>query len=107
MGFLNIFAKSAPAPMMLLPKGSFTVDRDGRVLISTLPQAFPEALVREIADRVLTAFRGAKAAQMPLSELIVRYSSLKLTARELRGGAIIFLVPVTLSGVETSSPEYA
>jgi hypothetical protein len=28
---------------------------------------------------------------------MIRYSSLKLTARELRGGAIIFLTPQTLS----------
>jgi len=30
---------------------------------------------------------------MPLSELIVNYSALRILARELRGGAIVFLMP--------------
>jgi len=96
MGLLNIFARSPAPGLAVLPGGSFTVDREGRILASTLPRAFPEASVREIGVRVLTAFRSAQAAHMPLSEVIVRYASLKLTARELRGGAIIFLAPQTL-----------
>jgi hypothetical protein len=82
---------------MALPRGSFTADRDGRILVSTLPQAFPTALAEEIAAKVLAAFKSAQAAQLPLSEIIIRYPSLKITARELRGGAIIFLAPQTLS----------
>ena len=45
----------------------------------------------------IAAFRDAKEAQIVLREFVVRYANLKLTARELRGGAIIFLVPQTLS----------
>ena len=82
---------------MPLPRGSFTVDREGRVLASTLPQSFPNEFAEEIAIEVLTAFRDAQAAQIVLREFVVRYANLKLTARELRGGAIIFLVPQTLS----------
>jgi hypothetical protein len=96
MGILNLFART-PTRLRPLPRGSFTVDRDGRVLASTLPQSFPVALAESIAGRVLQTFRSAQAAQAPLSEVVVRYSSLKLTARELRGGAIIFLVPQTLA----------
>jgi hypothetical protein len=96
MGLLNIFAKP-PAKLVRLPSGSFTVDQDGRVLVSTLPQAFPKEMVQDIATHVLSAFRSARAAQIPVTEFIVRYSSLKLTARELRGGAIIFLVPQTFT----------
>jgi hypothetical protein len=96
MGILNLFARP-PARLRPLPRGSFTVDREGRVLASTLPQSFPAALAESIAGRVLQAFRSAQAAQAPLSEVVVRYSSLKLTARELRGGAIIFLAPQTLA----------
>ena len=73
------------------------MDRDGRVLVSTLPQSFPDAFIQDIGTQVLAAFQSAKAAQLPLSEVIIRYSSLKLTARELRGGAIIFLAPQTLA----------
>jgi hypothetical protein len=96
MGLLSLFAKP-PAKLVPLPAGSFSVDREGRVLISTLSRAFPEELVQEIATQVLAVFRSAQTAQLPLSELVIRCSSLKITARELRGGAIIFLAPQTLS----------
>ncbi len=96
MGFLNFFSK-APARLMPLPAGSITVDPAGRILVSTLPQSFPETFVRDIGLQVLAAFQSAKSAQLPLSEVVIRYSSLKLTARELRGGAIIFVAPQTLA----------
>lgn len=96
MGLLNLFAKSN-SRLLLLPRGSFTVDKDGQLLVSTLPQSFPSELAEEIALQVLETFRSAHAAQITLRELVVRYANLKLTARELRGGAIIFLVPQTLS----------
>jgi len=92
MGFLTLFAKSAPT-LLSLPSGSFTVDRKGAVLIGTLPSSFPTDLVRDIAQQVLAAFREAETAQLPLAELAINYSSLKIRARELRGGAIVFLSP--------------
>lgn len=96
MGLLNIFARSA-TPLLPLPRGSFTVDPEGRVLASTLPQSYPNSFIEGIGREVVAAFQCAQAAQTPLYEIIVRYANLKLTARELRGGAIIFLVPQTLS----------
>jgi len=96
MGLLNLFTKSAPT-LLRLPSGSFTVDREGRVLMGTLPSSFPVELVSDIAQQVLTAFRDAAAAQLPLAELVINYPSLKISARELRGGAIVFL--------STKSPE--
>jgi hypothetical protein len=78
---------------MRLPSGSFTLDREGRIMTSTLPQSFPASQMREIGARVLASFRTAKKAQMPLSEIIVHYAALKILARELRGGAIVFLMP--------------
>lgn len=94
MGILSLFTKT-PATFTLqrLPAGSFTVDRNGTVVSSTLPSDFPESLIREIAGPALESFRGAEAAQIPLSELHIYYPSLKITARELRGGAILFLSP--------------
>jgi len=93
MGLLSLLAKSDAVTLMRLPAGSFTVDRTGRVLTSTLPQTFPRGLIHEIGQLVLSTFRLAEAAQSPLSELVAEYSVLKLTARELRGGAIVFLAP--------------
>jgi len=98
MGFLNLFSsKPIPAALLRLPSGSFTLDRSGRVVVTTLPSGFPADLVTEIGDRILSTFRDAQAAQLPLDELVVYYPALKITARELRGGAIVYLAPQTLT----------
>jgi hypothetical protein len=102
MGLLNMFDKPAPT-LLRLPSGSFTVDRDGNILVSTLSSSFPADLVGLIAETVLSVFREAAASQLTLSEVVVSYPSLKVTARELRGGAIVFLVPRTLSSNLNSS----
>src|SRR5437667_10556509 len=81
------------ANLVRLPTGSFTLDPTVRSVASTLPRSFPAAQVREIGDLVLSPFQLAREARIPLSELIADYAALKLTARELRGGAIIFLAP--------------
>jgi hypothetical protein len=94
MGLLTLFSKPAPG-LRRLPSGSFTVDRDGRVLVGTLPSNFPADLLHQIAEGILGTFRQANAAQLPLSQLVLHYASLKITARELRGGALVFLSPVT------------
>jgi hypothetical protein len=93
MGFLNLFTRPATLNLVRLPSGSFTVDPSGKVLASTLPNTFPEAWAEAIGRQVLQALRKAQSAQLPLREVIVEYSSLKLTARGLRGGALIFLSP--------------
>jgi len=92
MGLLSLFAKPAPS-LVRLPSGSFTVDRDGRVLTGTLPSSFPVSLVKDIAEQVRASFAEADTAQLPLAELIISYPSLKISARELRGGAIVYLSP--------------
>lgn len=90
MGFLSLLPKRSPS-LLHLRSGSFTVDRQGKILTKTLPSTFPEQLVAELAELVLTSFREAAEAQLPLSRLIVEYPSMKITARELRGGAMIIL----------------
>jgi hypothetical protein len=94
MGLLTLFSRTTPA-LVRLPSGSFTVDREGSVLIGTLPSSFPVALVRDIAQQVLETFRDASEAQLPLSEVVINYPTLRIRARELRGGAIIYLSPIT------------
>jgi hypothetical protein len=92
MGLLSLFAKPAPVPELVkLPSGSFTVDRDGRVVTGTLPSSFPAGLIKKIGLEVRAAFSEAAAAQLPLTELAINYPSLKIAARELRGGAIVYL----------------
>ena len=92
MGFLSRFSKPTPK-LERLPSGSFTVDALGRVLASTLPHSFSSVYMAEMSSTVLDIFKDARTAALPLSELIVRYGGFKITARELRGGAILFLKP--------------
>ena len=97
MGLLSLFSRPSRKALVHLPAGSFTLDREGNVMTSTLPRSFPEEYVREIGKQVLACFRGAERAQMPLAEIILHFSALKILARELRGGAMIFLMPQSLN----------
>jgi hypothetical protein len=93
MGLLTLFSKAPEIKLMRLPTGSYTLDKDGRVMTSTLPRSFPDEYLREIGRRVLTALHDARKAQIPLAEIVVHYATLKVQARELRGGAMIFVMP--------------
>ena len=92
MGFLNLFTRSSPA-VQALPSGTLTVDRNNQILATTVSSACSPQVLQQIGDQVLTLFRQSRKAQLPLSELTLHFASLKITARELRGGAIIFLAP--------------
>jgi len=81
------------AAVQQLPTGTITVDRQGRIVTSTVSSAYPKNLLREVARDVLELFREARVAQMPLAEISLHFGSLRITGRELRGGAIIFLFP--------------
>lgn len=94
MGFLSRQNRKPKVHALLrLPTGCFCVDRDNRVVMSTLPTSFPEQKVEQIGRTVLNAFRGATASQIPLREMILNYGTLRIIARELRGGALVYLIP--------------
>lgn len=90
MGLLSIFSKPAK-PLLQLHSGSFSLDRTGNVLAGTLPSSFPRELVQQIGQCIVETFREAHHVQLPLDELVIYYPGLKITAREMRGGAMIFL----------------
>lgn len=83
------------ASVQQLPAGTITVDRQGNVVTSTVSSSFPQSLLQDIGRDVLELLSEARAAQMPLAEVSLHFGSLRITARELRGGAIIFLFPQT------------
>jgi hypothetical protein len=92
MGLLKWF--SSPRPTVhKLPSGSFTVDRHGKVMTGTVGADCPPSLLADIAKEILSVFRAARAAQMPLAEVSLDYAGLQISARDMQGGAIIFLSP--------------
>jgi hypothetical protein len=93
MGFLNFFSKPPPEPPQRLHSGSFSVDAEGHVVASTLPQSFPASHMRELSQLVLRAFLEARDADLALTELWLDYKALRVSAKEMRGGAMIFVSP--------------
>jgi hypothetical protein len=99
MGILNLRSRpesGLDTGLMRLPSGSFTLDPSGRVVASTLPRSFPAHLLQQVSESIMSTFETARDAHIPLTELIVDFPAFKVTARELRGGAIIFLAPRAL-----------
>lgn len=99
MGLLNFFGKSEPT-LLPLPSGSFTVGRDGTIVASTISSSFPRRHVQDIARVVLGSFALAQDAGLPLSDLNIEFPTLRISARELRGGALVFLIPVAVGSME-------
>ncbi len=95
MGILKLFAKASP-DVQRLPQGSLTLDRNGNILATTIPSAFNAELLQDIGTRILNLFREARKAQMPMAELNIHFGALQITAREMRGGAVVFLKPKDL-----------
>jgi hypothetical protein len=102
MGLLSIFSRPAK-PLLQLHSGSFSMDRSGNVLAGTLPTSFPRELVEQIGQCIADTFREAHTVQLPLDELVIHYPGLKITAREMRGGAMVFLsTPSTFAPTHNS-----
>lgn len=94
MGFLKKLFGSRAA-VQQLPTGSITMDRDGQIVTSTVSSAYPRPLLQAIGRDVLKLFREAHSTEMSLTELDIHFASLRITARELRGGTLIFIFPQT------------
>ena len=94
MGFLKKLFGGLAA-VQQLPVGTITVDRNARIIASTVSSGYPKDLLQIIARDILELLHEARIAQMPLAEISLHFGSLLITARELRGGAIIFLLPQT------------
>lgn len=106
MGVLKPFSREHKvAHLERLPSGCFSVHRGGELVGSTLPGSFPAEKMLEIGRLVLETFRSAEEVSLLLAEVRIHYSGLQISAREMRGGALIFLTPATLLLPQrTSSP---
>ena len=93
MGLLNIFSKSKAQSPPPLPSGSYTVDRDGKVVTRTISSSISTQSLEMVSAQVLQTFREAKQANLNINEFSINMGALNIKARELRGGAMIFLTP--------------
>ena len=92
MGRLDLVKTRAETPGPL-PSGSFTIDREGEILSSTVSSSFPRQHLKEIGAVVLRTFREAAPLELEFVELAFNFGAMTVKARELRGGAIVFLSP--------------
>ena len=90
LSFLKPAKTQGPPP---LPSGSYTVDRDGKVVTSTISSTIAGENLEQISAQVLQTFRDAKQAELNMTEFSMSMGAMNIKARELRGGAIIFLSP--------------
>ena len=103
MGFLGLFEQTAKAPLKI-PTGCFSLDPEGRLLSSTLPSTFPREIMDEIGGVVQEVFADANRQGLGLTEFSIHYASLRITARDIHGGALIFLNPLTMYSSACSRP---
>jgi hypothetical protein len=75
------------------PRGSFTVSAAGKIVVSTLPASFSREKMAAIGKVALTALASARALGMPLTELAADFAGIEIRARDLAGGAIVFITP--------------
>jgi hypothetical protein len=93
MGLLSFFKAPKTQGPPPLPSGSYTVDRDGKVVTSTISSTVAGETLERISAQVLQTFKDAKQAELNMTEFNITMGSMNIKARELRGGAIIFLSP--------------
>jgi hypothetical protein len=97
MGVLTTMRERNSVTVDRLPGGCFSLHRGGEIAGSTLPGTFAPEKMAEIGRIVMEAFRRAQEANLLLTDLRFHFSGLQICARDLRGGALIFLTPATLS----------
>ncbi len=75
------------------PRGSYTVCSSGKIVVSTLPGNFPRSQMEAIGKAMLSALSAARGLDIPFKELAADFAGLEIRARDLAGGAIIFVTP--------------
>ncbi len=85
--------KSQPAGPARFPRGSYTVSATGGIVVSTLPRSFPRGQLEAIGRVVISALGSARELGTPFTELAADFAGLEIRARDLAGGAIIFVTP--------------
>lgn len=93
MGVLDKLLRRTPLVPKKIPAGSFVISRSGRVLVSTFPQKVPQSVLVAVGGVVLRAFSKGEEMGMRLDHLEALYGAMRITARRLHSGALVFLLP--------------
>lgn len=96
LSFIPFLGRGESENLSRLPSGTFTLDPQGNIISSTLPQSVPRERIMEIGRCVSQAFQNARKARIPMQEIHIHYSTLKVTAKEMKGSAVVFIMPQTL-----------
>ena len=93
---MNPFWPSSKARTMgpaRFPRGSYTISAEGKIVVSTLPGSFPHERMLAIGKVILSTLASARELGTPFTELAADFAGLEVRARDLAGGAIIFVTP--------------
>jgi hypothetical protein len=90
---MNRLPKTKTISPARFPRGSYTVSSTGKIMVSTLPGGFPRERMESIGKVILSALASARELGMPFTELAADFAGLEIRARDLVGGAIIFITP--------------
>jgi hypothetical protein len=85
--------RNKPVGPARFPRGSYTISSGGSIVVSTLPGSFPKERMVAIGRVVLSALNSARELGMPFTELAADFAGVEIRARDLSGGAIIFITP--------------
>jgi hypothetical protein len=90
---MNPFSKPKAIGPARFPRGSYTISAAGKIVVSTLPGSFSRERMLAIGNVVLSTLRSARDVGTPFTELAADFAGLEIRARDLAGGAIIFVTP--------------
>jgi hypothetical protein len=87
------FSKTKTMGPAHFPRGSYTMSSAGKIVVSTLPGSFPRERMLAIGNVILSTLASARVMGTPFTEVAADYAGLEIRARDLAGGAIIFVTP--------------
>ncbi len=91
---MNFFRSRGEARAFDIPRGAFTYDSEGDILIGSVPTAWLEEFGPYLVKAFRKAFSSAEEKGLPLTEIALHYGGARLTAKDLRGGGIVYVFPV-------------
>ncbi len=92
---MKLFARrSGPARSFDIPQGAFTYDSAGGIVVGSVPTDWLEAYGPQLVSVFRKAFTSAEQKGLPLAEIALHYAGARITARDLRGGGIVYVFPV-------------